>query len=56
MKFTVTAKLKGKSVSYVVEAENVKQALRTANIGFYRDAWEKLGDGEIVWEVEEDFL
>lgn len=56
MKFTVIGRLNDKEYRKEVTAHNVKEALEMVIIQNVYEIRELLGNGEIQWEVEEDFL
>ena len=54
--FKVIGTLNGKEFIKEVSAHNVKEALELVIIKNVYEARQVLGNGEIEWEVEEDFL
>ena len=54
--FKVIGTLNGKEFIKEVSAHNVKEALELVIIKNVYEARRVLGNGEIEWEVEEDFL
>lgn len=57
--FKVVASLRriGKSKSFDVLAHDAREALQKVMIPENQQAvWLELGDGELIWEVQEDFI